>query len=98
MPGNSPAWWMLANSTSARRRNTSAVPFPWWTSQSRTNTLRAPSSPIASSAATATLLNRQKPIARSGSAWWPDGRTPQNPTGASPAISARVIAHAAPAA
>ena len=30
-----PDWWIDANSTSARRRNASAVPLPWWTSQSR---------------------------------------------------------------
>ena len=29
---------MLANRTSERRRNASAVPLPWWTSQSRMNT------------------------------------------------------------
>ena len=35
---------MLANSTSARRRKISAVPLPWWTSQSRTNTRSRPCS------------------------------------------------------
>ena len=44
------------------------------------------------------LSNRQKPIARSGSAWWPDGRTAQKPSDASPASSVRVIEQAAPAA
>jgi hypothetical protein len=43
------------------------------------NTRRAPSSAIAKAAAIAVLLNRQKPIARPGSAWCPEGRTPQKP-------------------
>src|SRR6201998_4336096 len=93
-----PLWWMLTNSTSERLRNASAVPLPWWTSQSSTKTRETPSCAIASSAAIATLLNRQNPIARSGSAWWPEGRTPQKPSLASPASSALVISHAAPAA
>ena len=52
----------------------------------------------ACSAATAALANRQKPIARSGSAWWPGGRSPQKPVGAVPSSSASTRAQAAPAA
>ena len=76
----------------------SFVPLPWCTSQSRTSTRSSPSESSACRAATATLLNRQKPIARAGSAWWPGGRSPQNPNGASPATSASTSAHAPPAA
>jgi hypothetical protein len=98
VPGNSPDWWMLANNTSDRCLNTSAVPLPWWTSQSMTRTRSMPSSRIAGSAAIATLLNRQKPIARSRSAWWPEGRSPQNPTPHPSPIRSRTSAHAPPAA
>ena len=69
VPGKSPVWWMLVTSTSARRRKISAVPLPWWTSQSMIITFSTPCRRIASSAAMATLLKRQKPIARSRSAW-----------------------------
>ena len=70
------------------------MPLPWWTSQSKISTRSAPHSAIAWAAATATLLNRQKPIARSRSAWWPGGRSPQkaNP----PSASSRSVAWTAP--
>ena len=42
------------------------------------------------------IVKQQKPIARDRSAWCPAGRTAANPTSASPATSARTIAHAAP--
>ena len=78
-PGTAATGGCSRTARRARRRKISAVPLPWWTSQSSTNTRCRPSSAIAAAAATATLLNRQKPIARSRSAWWPDGRTPQKP-------------------
>ena len=74
------------------------VPLPWCTSQSSTSTRSAPSESSAWRAATATFENRQKPIARSGSAWWPGGRSAEKPVGAPPASSASTSAHAPPAA
>ena len=68
----------------------------------RPSRARAPAPPRASRSRAGrpppTLENRQKPIARSASAWWPGGRSPQKPVGASPASSASASAHAAPAA
>ena len=88
---------MLANSTSGELWKIAWVPLPWCTSQSSTSTRSAPSESSAWRAATATFENRQKPIARSASAWWPGGRRPQKPVGASPASSASASAQAAPA-
>ena len=89
---------MLANSTSGLEWKMSFVPLPWCTSQSRTNTRSTPSASRAWRAATATLLKKQNPIATRGSAWCPGGRSPQNPTDASPATSASTSATAPPAA
>ena len=88
----------MTKRTSARSGKQASVPLPWWTSQSRTSTRSAPSSRRASSAAIATLPKRQKPIARSGSAWWPEGRQALSPTSCSPASSARASSQAPPAA
>src|SRR6266852_4836791 len=46
----------------------------------------------------ATLLKRQKPMARSGSAWWPGGRTAQKALSASPPTTASTAAQTAPTA
>jgi hypothetical protein len=40
-------------------------------------------------------LKRQKPIARSGSAWWPGGRTSANPPRATASIAAPAASSAA---
>ena len=63
-----------------------------------TTATRAIPSAWAARAATATEEKRQKPMARSGSAWWPGGRTAQKALSASPAITASTAARTAPAA
>ena len=80
---------LVRRTCTARRaapQKMSCVPLPWCTSQSTISTRAAPGG-RAASAAIAALLSRQKPIARSGSAWWPGGRTSANAFCARPPIT-----------
>ncbi len=98
MPGQNGNWWMLTNSTSREPWKIVFVPLPWCTSQSTTSTRSAPSASSACRHATATLANRQKPMAVVHSAWWPGGRSAENPVRSPPDRRLSTSAHAPPAA